>query len=312
MRLPGGTALTGNPARLNSARLNSARLNSARLNSARLNSARLNSARLNSARLNSARLNSARLNSARLNSARLNSARLNSARLNSARLNSARLNSARLNSARLNSARLNSARLNSARLNSARQQQVGARGGQQPVTPGVGMNPSGPNSPGSAAAGIDQASRQSAPRAAACSLMVSLACRIRCRARPIIPAGSGKIVAISGRVQVSTVAPVRIRPPSNRPNCSSKRSWLKPGSRMSFIPTVTLTRFRAEPRDQGQLPLEHGGHVRAVRGQVGQRAGHRRPGAEDLGQPPRPADPRPARLVVVPASRQAVAQRDIV
>ena len=68
---------------------------------------------------------------------------------------------------------------------------------------------------------------------------------------------------------------------------------------------------RAEPRDRGQLPFQHGGHVGAVRRQVGQRAGHGRPGGEDPGQPPRPADPRPAGLVVVAAGREAVAKRDI-
>ena len=47
---------------------------------------------------------------------------------------------------------------------------------------------------------------------------------------------------LSGSVQVSTVAPVAASPSSSTPSPAAKRSWLKSGSRMSFIPTVTLTR----------------------------------------------------------------------
>ena len=111
----------------------------------------------------------------------------------------------------------------------------------------LGWIRSGPNSPGSAAPGIAHASRQTAPRAAACSLMTSLACRIRWRATSTRWAGSGMIAAMSGSVQVSTVAPVAARPSSSVPSPAAKRSGLKPGSRMSFIPTVTLTRSGPSP-----------------------------------------------------------------
>ena len=50
------------------------------------------------------------------------------------------------------------------------------------------------------------------------------------------------IAAMSGSVQVSTVAPVAARPSSSRPSSPANRASLKPGSRMSFIPTVTLAR----------------------------------------------------------------------
>ena len=146
---------------------------------------------------------------------------------------------------------------------------------------------SGPNSPGSAAPGIAHASRQTTPRAAACSLMMSLACRIRCRATSTRWAGSGMIAAISGSVQVSTVAPVMARPSSSRPSSAAKRSGVKPGSLMSFIPTVTLTRSGPSPATDGschssttpalapsaaRLVSAQGTEVRAVRIPASRRA----------------------------------------
>ena len=68
----------------------------------------------------------------------------------------------------------------------------------------------------------------------------------------------------------------------------------------------------SEPGQRGQLPFEHRGHAGAVLGQVGQRAGHRGPRAQDPGQPPRPPDPGTSRPVVVPPRRQAVPERHIV
>jgi hypothetical protein len=72
--------------------------------------------------------------------------------------------------------------------------------------------------------------------------MMSLAWRIRWRASSTRSAGSGMIAAMSGSVQVSTVAPVPDRASSSRPSSAAKRSWAKPGALMSFIPTVTLIR----------------------------------------------------------------------
>ena len=72
--------------------------------------------------------------------------------------------------------------------------------------------------------------------------MTSLACRSRRRATPTRSAGSGKIPAMSGSVQVSTVAPVPASPSSSVPNPAANRSWRNPGSRISLTPTVTLTR----------------------------------------------------------------------
>ena len=77
--------------------------------------------------------------------------------------------------------------------------------------------------------------------------MMSLALRMRWRATSTRPAGSGMIAAMSGSVQVSTVAPVAARPSSKVPSPAAKRSSLKPGSRMSFIPTVTLARSGQSP-----------------------------------------------------------------
>lgn len=59
------------------------------------------------------------------------------------------------------------------------------------------------------------------------------------------------IPAMSGSVQVSIVAPVAVMPSNSRLRPAAKRSSLKPASRMSFIPTVTLTRSGRRPATEG-------------------------------------------------------------
>jgi hypothetical protein len=166
----------------------------------------------------------------------------------------------------------------------------------------LGWIPSGPNSPGSAAPGIAQTSRHTAPRPAACSLMMSLARRIRWRATSTRPAGSDMIPAMSGRVQVSTVAPVAVRPSSSAPTPAAKSSSPKAGSRMSFIPTVTLARSGPSRAAAGscrsstmatlapsaaRLVSAHGTVVRALRIPASRRAHPTR-------APPVPWSSRPA------------------
>jgi len=89
---------------------------------------------------------------------------------------------------------------------------------------------------------IAHRSRQIASRRPASSLITSLACRSRCRATSTRPTGNGSIPAISGSVQVSTVAPVPASPSSSLPTPTANRPGSNSGSRISFIPTVTLTR----------------------------------------------------------------------
>ena len=59
------------------------------------------------------------------------------------------------------------------------------------------------------------------------------------------------IAAMSGSVHVSTVAPVAVSPSSSRPSSAAKRASLNPGSRISFIPTVTLARSGASRATPG-------------------------------------------------------------
>jgi hypothetical protein len=115
----------------------------------------------------------------------------------------------------------------------------------------LGCTRSGPNNAGSAAPGIAHASKHRASHRAACDLIASLACAIRSRATPMNAGGSGKMSAMFGSVQVSTVAPVSVSPSSSRPTSAVNRSGPKPGSRMSFTPTVTVTRSGARPATSG-------------------------------------------------------------
>ena len=110
------------------------------------------------------------------------------------------------------------------------------------------------------------------------------------------------IAVMSGSVQVSTVAPVVVRASSSRPRPAAKRSSVKPGSRMSFIPTVTLTRSGPIGATAGschsstsatlapsaaRLVSAHGTAVRAVKIRASRHA-------HPIRAPPAPWSSRPA------------------